>query len=133
MALQCNMIKDIRKYEPKVMGPFTKRQMIYLVIGLAYSLPVGMLLPTTFDNKVIVTLALIAPMFLCGYLKMDGTPLEVIAIRWVYRTILTPAARKYKRPHPYLTALRKLEAEENKGKKPVKVKPNKNPEFKVYK
>ena len=133
MALQCNMIQDIRKYETKVVGPFTKRQLICLLIALAYSVPLALLIPLSLVDKILIGSFLAMPGMLCGYIKIDGTPPEVFAVRYIYKYFLTPSKRTYKRLNVYEQELKKLQTENKKketGKN--KITYSKNPEFRVY-
>ncbi len=89
------MNDDIRKFETKLIGPFTKRQTICFVVGIAYSLPVAMLVPTSLTNKIFIGLILAIPALICGYAKMDGMYMESLFFRVIYLLFLTPSKRKY--------------------------------------
>ena len=92
--LQVEMTEDIRKYDTKFLGPFTKRQTICVFLSLI-SLPIGFLIPFSEPAYRIVAICLLAaPIAMCGWVKMDGTYLEVLFIRYLYLTVLTPPKRK---------------------------------------
>jgi hypothetical protein len=100
--IDVEMSDDIRKYETKTFGPFTTRQIACIGIGAAFAIPVGMLLPIEdISNRILVIAVLLMPFILCGYVKMDGTNFEVIALRWLYLYVLTPAKRKLVQPNVY--------------------------------
>lgn len=96
--IEVEMTDDIRKYETKTVGPFTTRQLICIIIGAAYSIPIGLLLPVSTDNKVLIIILLMLPAFACGFVKMDGMHFETLAARMLYMYVLTPAHRKYVSP-----------------------------------
>lgn len=96
--IEVEMTDDIRKYETKTVGPFTTRQVISIVIGAAYSIPIGLLIPVSMDNKIFIMIMLAVPAFLCGFIKMDGMPFEALAARMLYMYVLTPTHRKYDTP-----------------------------------
>lgn len=97
MAVEMEMPKDIRKYETKLVGPFTLRQTVCALIGAAYAVPIGLLLPIdNISTKIVIIIFLMAPAIMCGWMKMDGVTPEVFAIRLVYTIFLTPHMRKVK-------------------------------------
>ena len=114
--IDVEMNDDIRKYQPKLIGPFTKRQIISIVAGLAYSIPIAILVPTDISNKLFIGAILMIPALICGYATMDGAPFEVVAIRMIYLYFLTPAKRKCKQPNAYYEELRKINKKEEQKK-----------------
>ena len=123
MAIRCDQIADIRKYEVRVAGPFTKRQLIYLLISILYALPIAINLPIMWVNKITAGCFIAMPGFVCGYVKIDGTPLEIFVLRLIYKFFLTPAKRKYKR---------KLLKPRRKITDTKKIRYSKREEFKIY-
>lgn len=93
--IEVEMVDDIRKYEPKLIGPFTKRQIICACISAVYSVPIAFFLPVTTGDKITYGILMAIPVILCGWIKMDGAPLEVIMMRMIYTYFLTPPKRKY--------------------------------------
>lgn len=89
------MTDDIRKYKVKSLGPFSMREAVFLAIGCLYSFPIASIWPTTLENKVLIFAILAAPVIICGFTKMTGGTAEVIALRFLYLYVLTPAKRKY--------------------------------------
>lgn len=101
------MNEDIRKKEVKFMGPLTFRQVISIVIGCAYAVPIAIFLPFDIGTKLIVGFILALPAIACGWVKRDGQHFETILIRSIYKRILTPRRRKkkdlcYQRPRQKL-------------------------------
>ena len=147
--IDVEMADDIRKYETKTLGMFTTRQLVALCIGAVYSLPIALLIPVSFENKLLIFGLLMAPAIICGFTKMDGTNFEVVAIRMIYTFFLTPAKRKRIQKNTFREAMEKRdqkeekimlskmsdskrkEYEKNKKKKVIKYSNRK--EFKVYK
>lgn len=114
--IDVEMSDDIRKYETKTLGMFTTRQLICAFVGLGYSLPIGLLIPTSASNKILIIGILMIPAILCGFVKMDGTHFEVFAMRFLYLYVLTPARRKMIRKNSYKESLDKQRAREEKIK-----------------
>lgn len=94
--INVEMTDDIRKYKVKSFGPFSAREAVFLTIGCLYSFPIAAMWPTTLENKVLIFAILAAPVAMCGFTKMSGGTAEVIALRFLYLYLLTPARRKYK-------------------------------------
>ena len=93
--IEVEMTDDIRKFETKTIGPFTTRQVICILIGVAYALPIGLAIPTTMDNKIFIAILLAMPAVMCGFVKIDGMPFEALVARMLYTYVLTPPHRKY--------------------------------------
>ena len=90
------MNEDIRKKETKQVGPFTWRQILFMLIGAAYTVPIVLLIPADIGIKVVVAVILLLPAFACGWIKSQGQHFETLAIRFIYYRILTPRERKKK-------------------------------------
>ena len=115
--IDVEMADDIRKYETKTFGSFTTRQLACMAIGIAYSVPIGLLLPIeTINNKLFAIAILALPAILCGFVKMDGVYFEVIAIRMLYLYFLTPAKRKIVQVNPFHEAMNKQKTKEENVK-----------------
>ncbi len=94
--IEVEMNEDIRRFEPKIIGMFTKRQAIAITIGVLYAIPIGLLLPIKdISNKIFVIIILIAPAAACGWIKLNGCYFESLILRILYKFILTPQKRKY--------------------------------------
>ena len=109
------MTDDIRKHETRIVGPLTKRQLIWLVIGSAIAVPIALAVPTSWDNKIFILLAVLAPAILCGFLKVDGTNFDLYFGRVVYKLILTPRRRVYKTKNTYRELLKQAKKKEEQA------------------
>ncbi len=146
--IEVEMSSDIRKFEPKFVGPFTKRQIICMILSLSTFIPAFILMKYITEdvtNRALVGMAFAAPIILCGWFKMDGCPLEVFAARMIYKYLLTPQVRKYKRKNTYRIYGDKVEKAKLKKMTPKQQKEyldkknntyvrynQKNPKYKIY-
>lgn len=94
--ISIEMTDDIRKFQPKIVGNFTMRQIVCTALGLGISLPLALALCDTWDNRLLIIGLIGAPIVACGFTSMNNLPLEIFAIRYVYFKFLTPRKRKYK-------------------------------------
>lgn len=109
--IQVEMIEDVRKTETKAIGPFTLRQVICIIISLVYSVPIALLIPVDWVVKLLIGFVLALPVTLCGWVKLNKEPFEIVAMRYVYKYIFTPRKRKYKVINPYKAALKKVRSQ----------------------
>ena len=110
------MTDDIRKFEPKTIGPFTTRQVVCFLIAAIICVPIGLLTDLEWDNKILLIVAMGVPIAACGYVKMDGAYFEVLAIRFLYAFFLTPKKRIYKRENQYRKLQKAIEKNEKQAK-----------------
>lgn len=95
--LEVRMLNDIRKYEPKLLGPFTARQLICVLIAVPIFVLLLILLPIdNFLYRVIAALVPALPPIMCGYVKVGNMHMEKYVMRVVYKNYLTPRKRAYK-------------------------------------
>ena len=94
--VEVEMSEDIRKFENKLVGGLTKRQLISVAIGVGLGAPLGIFVPGDITIKVLLVALVALPALLCGWVKLDGMPLEILAVRAVYSNILCPRKRKLK-------------------------------------
>lgn len=141
------MTDDIRRFQTKFMGPFTKRQLICLIIAVVCAIPVLLLLDIEIRMRGFVALFFAMPAIICGFVKFDGVNPEVLALRWIYR-LLYPR-RVFKNENEYRPYLKKIKKEREKNmisqmskkerktylklKSKGKVKYSKKKEYKLYK
>lgn len=134
--LQVEMTDDIRRYQTKFLGPFTMRQTICIGIAAIVGIPLAIFIKCDdISTKIIIICAILAPIILCGYIKLDGCYFETLAIRYLYVTVLAPASRKQKSHNTFAQTLEALEKEQERkkiaqmskkeAKKYMKVKNNK--------
>ena len=89
--------KDIRKFEPKFLGPLSKRQAFAVLPAAA----IGGFLFMTFGNamsqEALITLVGVIdiPILACGFLDMYGMPLYFYAKEVAINKILAPRYRPY--------------------------------------
>lgn len=121
MALRGNVNKDIRSFEPKVLKNLTKRQVIWLLIGTAIVVPCVLALPFRWDDKIFVGILMYLPFIMCGTIKMERTPLEIIFIRLIYKHLLTPKVRVFKINNRFGTSKRPAITEKIKYSNEYKV------------
>ena len=114
--VEVEMTEDIRKFENKVVGGLTKRQIISVLIGGGIGVPLGVFIPGDMTVKILVAALVALPILLCGWVKLDGMPLEILAIRTIYSYVLCPAKRKYKTTNPWRVLLTKYEKSVEKQK-----------------
>ena len=95
--VEVEMTKDIHDYDPKLFGLITLRQLVLLLIGLAYSVPITLLLPIEdLSVKVMVLAVLMTPAIMCGWVTVYGLKLEQYVKQVVISTFLSPQNRLYK-------------------------------------
>ncbi len=131
MSLEVQMVGDVRKFDAKILGPFSKRQTISLILAAILAIPLWMYIPLEWDNKLIIVLAFVGPIIVCGSIKIDGTNLEVFLLRYIYLYYLTPPKRKYKTTCSYKVLYNKRYKRKPKSKD-GKVIYSDNPEYKIY-
>ena len=125
--VEVEMTKDIKNYEPRLIGPFTTRQVILLAIGLAYAVPMAIWLPIEdITIRILVAVVALAPMIACGWLDMMGMRLEMFVYQAFIKRIFRPKERVYEvdESNPYMTMVKEEQPLEAKKKK-LKVKKSK--------
>lgn len=96
MAIQVQMTDNILKHKPKVIGPFTKSELIGILISAGLAIPTFLLtFKIDITLAIILTVVVALPPALAGHIEIDGTPLATIALRLFYLNWLTPSLRKY--------------------------------------
>lgn len=106
--ISVQMSDDIRKYKVKTIGPFTTREAAFVVIaGLLVFMPIMIFVPGKWDTKMVFAFLFSIPVALCGFKDIDGTHLEVLALRYIYSHFLAPRMRKYKLKNTYKEAYMK--------------------------
>ncbi len=94
--LEIEMSKDIKNFEPKIIGPFTLRQIICTLIAMTYGIPLYFILGGDIVVRIMITLFAMVPAFLCGWLKVYNEPFEKFIKIIVKNKFLKPVKRKYK-------------------------------------
>lgn len=132
--LQVEMSKDIREYEPRIIGPFTKRQSLLIVIGVVISTSIAFILPIpSFYIKLIIASCGVFPFVMCGWIDMQGMHFEQFLLYILKNSILTPSIRRYKSENAYRAAVEAEDAAEQPQKKQKKKRRKKYPrKYKPY-
>lgn len=101
--IEREIVKDIKSYEPKFIGPFSLRQTVCVALGAASSFPVFFLLNRVFitEFSLLVASVVIAPFLVCGWYKPYDIPFEKFVYRYIKITLMTPSKRKYKTNNYY--------------------------------
>lgn len=110
--IEVEMVDDIRKTEPKTLGPLTTRQFICIILAGSYSIPLAIHLPFDIALKIVFGVMTALPVALCGWVKLNNEPFEIVMIRYIYKHFLTPSKRKVKQENPYKEALKKVRKKE---------------------
>ena len=134
--IELEVPKDIRKYEAKLFGPFTTRQLICFVIACGIAFLSYNFLKELMPQDILVVLIIVIdlPVLLCGWFKPYGMPFEKFAKVAFTTTFVSPAIRKYVTENAFSDkeTQDKL-AETNKQKNAKKQIKSKNPELVAYK
>ncbi len=134
--IELEVPKDIRRYEAKLFGPFTTRQLICFIIAavvafLMYGI-LGKFIPQDICFFVIIVIDL--PALLCGWVKPYGMPFEQFAQTAFTTTFVSPAARKYVTENRFSDKIKEDKIEKNTRKARMKkIKPSKDKNLIAYK
>jgi len=94
---------DIKGYETKIFGLFTKRQLVCLLIALVIITPAIFLLPIEkIEIRIFVAILIGMPAIICGFWNMYGMPVEQYVSIIIRTKFISPAVRRYERePDPF--------------------------------
>lgn len=108
--IEAQIPKDIRKYEAKLAGPFTLRQLICFGISCALAFFVYKLVLSFSDANTAIPMCMIAisPVIAVGWVKPYGMPLEKFLQTAFISNVLAPKVRKYKTRNAYKISCDKL-------------------------
>ncbi len=125
MGVEVQMTDDIRKFQNKVVGPLTFRQLICVGVAAVAAVPTFGLIPGEFTDKLLPVLAIVSPILAFGWVTMDGCPAEMILMRILYAKYLAPPKRKALTESSYhkeyVKMKKKEELKKNGGKEVKKV------------
>ncbi len=112
--IEIEIPKDLKDFEPKVIGPFTVRQLVCTVSIVGIMLVGYNVLKMFFDNglKVVIPLILCLIPILIGWYKPYGMRFEKYAISQLYTVIIPPKKRLYKVENTYEQFEKMIEKEE---------------------
>ncbi|MEG2380116.1 MAG: PrgI family protein [Oscillospiraceae bacterium] len=90
--------RNIKKYETKLMGGMTTRNLIFLIIGFAFVAVWVFLLHNILPYSMlfIVSFLLSLPIFLMGFLKVSNIYLDKVIVKVIKAEILGADRREYK-------------------------------------
>ena len=137
--IEAQIPKDIRKYESKLVGPFTLRQLICFLIGcgcafLGYKI-IGPIFGS--DNSVTVAFFLAIPAIAFGWVKPYGMTLEKFLQTALISNFIAPKHRKYKIKNAYKeTAVKFHKQDKKEYKKRLKIEKQlteSNPQYQAFK
>lgn len=74
--LEIQMSKDIKTFEPTIVGPFTLRQIVWITIGTVLAVPVFFFMPGEINVRILAATLIAAPLFMCGWVKVQGMYLD---------------------------------------------------------
>jgi hypothetical protein len=131
--IELEIPRDIRKYEAKLFGPFTTRQLVCFVIAAVIALAAYFVLADMMPQDIcfFVIIIIDLPLLLCGWVKPYGMPFEKFAKTAFTTTFVSPAARKYVTENAFAEKTNTENA--GKSKKSVKTKPSKDKNLVAYK
>lgn len=115
MGLDVEMNKDIRDTAPKIIGPFNRRQLVCILIGLCYSVPVFFLLGLTglsVSIRIVIGILFMAPAVACGWAHVYGMPLEQFALHIIRTRIFGTTIRICAQQNIFEELNRQIEQEE---------------------
>lgn len=95
--------KDVRKYEAKLVGPFTTRQLFCFIGAAAISYIAYKAIGSTLgsESTLMVCGLLASPLLILGWYKPYGMPFEKFFQSAFISTVLAPRHRKYKTKNAY--------------------------------
>ena len=110
--IEVEMVDDIRKTEPKAVGSLTTRQVICIILAGTYSIPIAVHIPFDITLKIVTGILLALHVVMCGWIKLNNEPFEIVMIRYIYKHFLTPQKRKIKQENVYKETLKKIRRKE---------------------
>ena len=89
--------RDIAKYEAKLIGPLTTRQVLFGLAGILAGLGAFFLTKDRLgDAALFLAIVAAAPFMLCGFYKPYNQPFEKFAASVITTIFIAPSVRKYK-------------------------------------
>jgi hypothetical protein len=116
------MSQDIKSFEPRILGPFTLRQIICVSLSCSYGIPLVLALPGDISVRILVALVLMTPVVACGWLRVQGMPLEKFAVM-IFKNMIKKPKRRYGEENELyncLPAKKKVIYKETKTSKKIK-------------
>ena len=120
--IEVKIPKDVRRFETKIVGPLTARQLVCGVLGIAAVLAVTFtvcLFTPSIVDKVIQAFAAV-PFAIVMFAKPYGLPFEKFFVIFLYSYVFSPSSRKYVSKNRYSEIEKKIEVEKKNAKKNAK-------------
>ena len=74
--LELKMSRDIKTFEPSIIGPFTLRQIAWITLGAVIAVPLFMVLPGEIPARILICTLIASPFIMCGWIKVQGMYLD---------------------------------------------------------
>lgn len=120
--INVQMSKDIREFEPKVIGTLTRRQIIAIAAMVAYVVPIIAVIPANWTIRLIIGMILAVPAILCGWVKLFGVGFEEFFLHYLVPYWFKPRSRYYQMEGRYYTENKPVNDGNEKTKKIQKSK-----------
>ena len=113
MAISVPIPKDLSKIKPRIIGNFTKRQVICFGLALIAGLPLYFFTrkPVGTEGALIMMIAVMMPFFFCALYEKDGMPAEKYLMMIIRFKLSKPI-----RPYRAVNLFSQLEEREKKRK-----------------
>lgn len=132
--IEIEITKDIRKYESKLVGPFTTRQTICAAIACVIAYIVFRALEfLAIDIRLFVITIFISPLLFLGWIKPYGMKFEQFISTAFASTFIAPRIRKYKTINAFSIQNIETNTKAKKKKKTKKSKPSSDKELRPFK
>lgn len=105
--IEVQIPKDVRKYEAKLVGPFTTRQLFFFIAAslISYISFKAISQSLGSETAIMVCVLLVTPILLVGWYKPYGMPFEKFFQSAFISTVLAPKHRKYKTKNFYKSSV----------------------------
>lgn len=95
MAVEIDMTKDLKEYEPRVIGVFSLRQVIAVGVNAIIATPIAIITPLTITYKIFLFAILMLPAIFCGWLPIENMHFEDFLIEVIRASFKSPTRRFY--------------------------------------
>ena len=117
--IEVEMSKDIREYKPKIIGPFTSRQTVCILISLSFVIPILFFVHgISLEIRMLIAAFLAFPVMACGWCEPYGIPLEKFVWLVIKTMLFTPTVRKYKEHNFYAEMFQEKQVKKKKIVRP---------------
>ena len=124
--IEIEMSRDIREFEPKIIGPLSIRQLITIGIAVIVAVPIIKFAPIEITYRVLLAMFIAGPIGVCGFIKMYGDYLDVFLLKILVPFYMRPPKRPYKTENTfeieYMKAITPQDETTKKKNKKKKIK-----------